>query len=158
MLNQYLWVLHLKDHGKGDIGTLSQHYAGLAFDVGQNLSEEGRIDLRNRAANSGIWNYVEPIIYTPRWVHYDNRWVTSGYPITKYGSKGPYVCIAQDCLINLGFNTGGLDGIFGNNTYNSVKAYQSKNGVETDGILGPITWNLLMNQVVGSGSNNNTII
>ena len=40
---------------------------GLAFDVGQNLSQAGRNNLRNLAANSGIWNYVEPISLTPTW-------------------------------------------------------------------------------------------
>ena len=28
---------------------------------------------------------------TPRWVHVDNRWVGSGYPITRMGSKDFYL-------------------------------------------------------------------
>jgi hypothetical protein len=58
-------------------GTLSQHYAGLAFDVGQNLSNSGRTTMRNLAVNSGIWNYVEPASDTPTWVHFDERQVAS---------------------------------------------------------------------------------
>ena len=46
---------------EGGHGTLSQHYAGVAFDVGQNLSYNERLYLRNLAASSGIWGYVEPI-------------------------------------------------------------------------------------------------
>jgi hypothetical protein len=47
--------------GRSAIGTLSQHYAGLAFDVGQNLSNTGRATMRNLAVSSGIWNYVERV-------------------------------------------------------------------------------------------------
>lgn len=52
---------------EGGHGNLSQHYAGVAFDVGQNLDEAGRNAMRNLAINSGIWNYVEPASLTPRW-------------------------------------------------------------------------------------------
>lgn len=45
---------------EGGHGRLSQHYAGLAFDVGQNLDEAGRNAMRNLAVSSMIWNYVEP--------------------------------------------------------------------------------------------------
>ena len=142
---------------EGGHGTLSQHYAGVAFDVGQNLSYNERLYLRNLAASSGIWGYVEPIEDTPRWVHFDDRWVASGYPLIRQGSRGNYVCIAQDALNNLGYNTGGLDGIFGTKTNNSVREFQRRNGLSVDGIVGPITWRNLMNQTVGSGSNGNTI-
>jgi len=45
---------------EGGHGNLSQHYAGLAFDVGQNLNEAERNSMRNLAISSRIWNYVEP--------------------------------------------------------------------------------------------------
>ena len=131
--------------------------SGVAFDVGQNLSYNERLYLRNLAASSKIWGYVEPIEDTPRWVHFDDRWVASGYPLIRQGSRGNYVCIAQDALNNLGYNTGGLDGIFGTKTNNSVREFQRRNGLSVDGIVGPITWRNLMNQTVGSGSNGNTI-
>ena len=129
----------------------------MAFDVGQNLDYAGRLNLRNRAASSGVWSYVEPIELTPRWVHFDDRRVASGYPLIRRGSRGNYVCIAQDALINLGYDTGGLDGVFGNKTYNAVRSYQREKSLSVDGIIGNNTWRTLMNQVVGSGSNNNTI-
>ena len=142
---------------EGGHGTLSQHYAGVAFDVGQNLDYSGRLNLRNRAAASGVWSYVEPIELTPRWVHFDDRRVASGYPLIRLGSRGNYVCIAQDALINLGYDTGGLDGVFGNKTYNAVRSYQSRNGLAVDGIIGNNTWRVLMNEVVGMGRTNTTI-
>lgn len=53
--------------------TQSQHYAGVAFDVGQTLSPAQRTRLWNSANNSGVWYYVEPISLTPTWVHFDKR-------------------------------------------------------------------------------------
>lgn len=130
---------------------------GLAFDVGQNLTTSGRTAMRNLAIQSGIWNYVEPAADTPRWVHFDERQVVSGYPLIRRGSRGVYVCIAQDALINLGYNTGGLDGVFGNNTYNSVVNYQRTRGLSVDGIVGNNTWRTLMTEVVGMGRTSSTV-
>ena len=142
---------------EGGHSNLSQHYAGVAFDVGQNLDYSGRLYLRNLAYNSGIWAYVEPIVDTPRWVHFDNRTVPSGYPVIRQGSRGNYVCVAQDGLINLGFDTGGLDGVFGNLTRSAVVAYQTSRGLSADGIIGNNTWRTLMQEVVGMGETGSTI-
>ena len=57
--------------------------------------------MRNLAENSGIWNYVEPISLTPRWVHFDERQVQFGYPMLRQGSRGVYVCVLQDSLNTL---------------------------------------------------------
>jgi len=62
---------------EGGHSNLSQHYAGLAFDVGQNLSEAGRNNLRSQAIASGYWRYIEPKVDTPTWVHFDDRWISS---------------------------------------------------------------------------------
>ena len=143
---------------EGGHGVLSQHYAGLAFDVGQNLNNEQRSVMRNLAISSGIWNYVEPANLTPRWVHFDERQVVSGYPLVRQGSRGVYVCIAQDALTTLGYDTGGLDGVFGVRTKTSVISFQNKNGLTADGIIGNLTWNSLMNQVVGKGASSTTVL
>ena len=58
---------------EGGHGNQSQHYAGVAFDVGQTLSSTQRTRLYNSAVNSGIWAYVEPKSLTPTWVHFDKR-------------------------------------------------------------------------------------
>ena len=142
---------------QGGHGNQSQHYAGTAFDVGQNLTYNQRLTMRNLAASSGIWGYVEPIELTPRWVHFDARTTASGYPTIRYGSKGNYVCVGQDALNALGFRTGGLDGIFGTQTRNAVLTFQSRNGLSADGILGPLTWSRLMAQVNGIGRTSTVI-
>lgn len=37
-----------------------------------------------------------------------------------------------------------VDGIFGNDTYNAVVAFQSVRGLTVDGVVGPKTWNELL--------------
>ena len=130
---------------EGGHGNQSQHYAGVAFDVGQTLSSTQRNRLYNSAKNSGIWSYVEPQSLTPTWVHFDKRFgksacSTGGFPQLKRGSLSNYVLIAQDDLNTLGFRTGGLDGIFGTATRNAVIAYQTSRGLVADGIVGCNTW------------------
>lgn len=143
---------------EGGHGNLSQHYAGLAFDVGQNLDEAGRNSMRNLAINSGIWNFVEPASLTPRWVHFDERQVASGYPLVRQGSRGVYVCILQDALTTLGYNTGGLDGVFGVRTREAVVQFQNISNLTKDGIVGNNTWNVLMQQIVGKGASSTTVL
>lgn len=142
---------------EGGHGQQSQHYAGVAFDVGQNLSNTQRAEMRTLAINSGLWGYVEPVSISPTWVHFDRRRGTpacasGGYPTTRFGNLGAYVLILQDSLNNLGYGTGGLDGIFGNATTNAVMAYQRNRGLTADGIVGCLTWSTLMNEVVGQYS------
>jgi peptidoglycan hydrolase-like protein with peptidoglycan-binding domain len=47
---------------------------------------------------------------------------------------------AQSRLSLAGFNTGGVDGIFGHQTEGGVKALQQARGLTVDGIVGPNTW------------------
>ncbi len=58
---------------EGGHGNQSQHYAGVAFDVGQTLSNSQRTRLWNSANNAQIWTYLEPLNLTPTWVHFDKR-------------------------------------------------------------------------------------
>lgn len=147
---------------EGGHGSQSQHYAGTAFDVGQTLSSTRRRALWNSANSSGVWTYVEPYSLTPTWVHFDKRFGTpacssGGYPTLRRGSISNYVCIAQDDLNTLGYNTGGLDGIFGARTQEAVRSYQQKVGLSVDGIIGCNTWRSLQEAVVGKGATSTTI-
>lgn len=147
---------------EGGHGSQSQHYAGTAFDVGQGLTNAQRTRLRTSAINSGVWTYVEPVTLSPTWVHFDRRYGTpacssGGFPLIRRGSRGNYVCIAQDDLNTLGYKTGGLDGVFGEQTYNAVRRYQSSRGLSVDGIIGCNTWRSLQENVVGTGPTSTTI-
>ena len=46
------------------------------------------------------------------------------------------VALMQQALTNLGYNTQGVDGKFGNNTLTAVKAFQSAKGLTVDGYFG----------------------
>lgn len=147
---------------EGGHSNQSQHYAGVAFDVGQRLSNSQRNIIRNVAISSGVWSYVEPASFTPTWVHFDKRRGTpacggSGYPLIKEGNRGVYVLIAQDDLNTLGYTTGGLDGIFGPKTKEAVRRYQQSRGLSVDGIIGCNTWRSLQEDVVGTGRTSTTI-
>ena len=140
----------------------SQHYAGTGVDVGQRMTSTRRNRLRSSAETSGVWSYVEPASLTPTWVHFDRRrgtpaCSTGGYPLIRQGSRGAYVCIAQDDLNTLGYQTGGLDGVFGSKTYQAVIAYQRRAGLSVDGIIGCNTWRALQEAVVGTGRTSTTI-
>ncbi len=147
---------------EGGHGSQSQHYAGTAFDVGQGWTNAQRSVLRRSAQNSGIWSYVEPLSLSPTWVHFDKRFGTpacssGGYPLIRQGSRGNYVCIAQDDLNTLGYRTGGLDGVYGAQTVDAVKRYQASRGLAADGIVGCNTWRSLQENVVGAGKTSTTI-
>lgn len=147
---------------EGGHSAQSQHYAGTAFDVGQTATNAQRIAMRNAATNSGVWSYVEPVDLTPTWVHFDRRFgisacATGGFPLLKQGSRGNYVLIAQDGLNDLGYDTGGLDGIFGPKTNQAVRNYQQQYGLTVDGIVGCNTWRSLQENVIGVGKTDTTI-
>ena len=63
---RYLWGAPIpvgfafKRPYEGGHGNLSQHYAGVAFDVAQTYTAARRNALRNNATSSGLWSYVEP--------------------------------------------------------------------------------------------------
>lgn len=147
---------------EGGHGNQSQHYAGVAFDVAQTLTRNKQMQLWDLANNSEIWSYVEPIQFTPTWVHFDRRFGKpacdrGGYLQLKIGSISNYVCIAQDNLNTLGYNTGGLDGIFGAITQTAVRDYQERKGLAVDGIVGCNTWRSLQEDVVGTGATRTTV-
>lgn len=59
------------------------------------------------------------------------------------GAQGNITKILQGFLICKGYSTNGFDGVFGNGTLTAVKSFQKKNDATVDGIVGPVTWNLL---------------
>ena len=64
-------------------------------------------------------------------------------PILKPGSQGDSVSELQAALKLLGYHAGSVDGLYGNETANAVSRFQAAAGLETDGIVGPATWNRL---------------
>jgi len=61
------------------------------------------------------------------------------------GSSGKLVKQLQNRLTELRYYTGPVSGNFLGNTRNAVKAFQTQNGLDSDGIVGELTWNALFN-------------
>lgn len=70
----------------------------------------------------------------------------------RQGSTGQTVRTIQDKLKRWGYYSGEVDGIFGSGTRKAVVAFQKKNGLAADGIVGPNTLRALGMPVSGSGS------
>ncbi|MGL4108307.1 N-acetylmuramoyl-L-alanine amidase [Clostridium sp. LP20] len=65
-------------------------------------------------------------------------------PLIKQGANGDITRLLQEKLNSLGYNTNGIDGIFGSGTYSAVCSFQVDNRLGADGIVGRNTWNKLI--------------
>ena len=69
----------------------------------------------------------------------------AGCPVLRKGAQGNISKLLQEKLVKLGYNTNGVDGIFGNGTYSAVREFQKTRGLSIDGIVGQNTWRKLLN-------------
>ena len=67
----------------------------------------------------------------------------------RQGSRSSNVEYLQRKLLSKLYPISSLDGIFGNETLNAVKAFQQENGLVADGIVGPLTWQAV--STIGGG-------
>jgi hypothetical protein len=68
--------------------------------------------------------------------------------IVRLGDCGDTVRFIQERLTVLGFPTS-ADGLFGSGTETAVKNFQSSRGLVADGIVGPLTWDKLVEGGIG---------
>jgi len=78
---------------------------------------------------------------------YYNAYGTIGYG---YTTRGEGVRELQHLLNWMNLNSGAEDGIFGTNTYQALRRFQTRyaksvNPLVVDGICGPATWSRLLN-------------
>ncbi len=73
----------------------------------------------------------------------------------KYGSRSDAVKTMQTSLNKLGYNCGDVDGVFGAKTRAAVLAFQKAKGLETDGVVGPLT-QAVINKALGVTSSAGT--
>ena len=69
----------------------------------------------------------------------------AGCPLMRKGVQGNITKLLQEKLVSLGYNTNGVDGIFGSGTYSAVREFQKARGLSVDGIVGQNTWRKLLN-------------
>ena len=74
-----------------------------------------------------------------------NKQGFNSYPTLKKGARGNITKLLQEKLVSLGYNTNGIDGIFGSGTEKAVTSFQKNNGLVVDGIVGKNTWRKLLN-------------
>ena len=70
----------------------------------------------------------------------------SPWPVVKIGANAHPIKTLQYLLRARGHSVV-VDGVFGTNTENAVKAFQASHGLVTDGIVGPLTWVALVVEV-----------
>ena len=74
--------------------------------------------------------------------------------LSKMGSRSDEVAKIQTALKDMGYYTGGVDGIFGVKTQDAVMKFQRSKGLTADGIAGPQTLKALGLQVDAISANN----
>lgn len=91
--------------------------------------------------NAGIGGKVEEVPDIPM------AMATEITSTLRQGSKNEEVKLLQAYLNKLGFDCGDVDGSFGPATLAAVKAFQSKNNLDPDGVVGPMTRTTLQNAI-----------
>lgn len=97
------------------------------------------------ASPGGAFVYKPGKTYPCTVKRYDGQ-LYAGYSTTVtavLSQPGWDVVEAQCLLTEKGFDPGGADGVYGENTTRAVKRLQEKAGLGKDGIVGPRTWRVL---------------
>ena len=106
---------------------------------------------RNGLTVTGVADvYTQQILYSASAKTYSGSTAssgseTSGYRLLYWGCRGDAVKRLQNALIAAGYKSivRSADGIFGQWTYDAVRAYQKDHGLAVDGIAGKNTQNSL---------------
>lgn len=95
--------------------------------------------------SGGQWIWYDPIAFLTDSTQYSNVYPDGCYiPTVRQGSSNTWVRLLQDCLNRYhGFSLT-VDGAFGTNTYNAVCQFQRSQGLDVDGVVGPMTWRALL--------------
>ncbi len=116
----------------------------LNNDYGYNLSVDGIFGnntlsaVRDFQSNNGLT--VDGLVGNDTWTFLLNL---PPYPLLREGARSSYVRFLQNLLQSKFIPTGNIDGIFGSQTLNAVRAFQQENNLTVDGLVGNNTWNAL---------------
>lgn len=68
------------------------------------------------------------------------------------GARGDTIRAIQTALTSAGFDTNGVDGVFGGGTNSAVKGFQTANSLTVSGAIDDTTWQQLMNRPAPTAS------
>jgi peptidoglycan hydrolase-like protein with peptidoglycan-binding domain len=118
---------------------LQQALKDLGYDPGGVDGQfGGKTESAVRAFQGDRGLTVDGIVGEITWLNIDEA--DTSNPTLRKGSTGNPVRRVQKRLTLAGYDTGGVDGIFGANTESAVKRFQRDQGLTEDGIVGPRTW------------------
>jgi peptidoglycan hydrolase-like protein with peptidoglycan-binding domain len=119
---------------------LQQALKGLGYDHG---AVDGQFGARTEAAVKAFQKKqgltVDGVVGDITWLNIDEADMSD--PTIRRGSTGNPVRRAQKRLTLAGYDTGGVDGVFGAHLEGAVRRLQGERGLTVDGIVGPRTWN-----------------
>lgn len=95
------------------------------------------------------WGEIKGVAYT------EEEEKVANYPTLRKGDKGDYVTMAQQMLAKHGSELT-VDGVFGSGTQTAVRAFQKRNGLDSDGVIGPKTWAVLQGSTLEITVDKNT--
>ena len=130
----------------GDVGL----YKKLGHDlIGKTIAQTiANKNINNSDVESTVNNEIKSN-NTDNWIkrlrEESNKQGFSSYPTLKKGARGNITKLLQEKLVSLGYNTNGIDGIFGIGTKKAIMSFQKSNGLVVDGIVGQNTWRKLIN-------------
>lgn len=93
----------------------------------------GKVDLNLALGEPGFWSSPPPPSLPE-------------LPVLQRGHARWEVALLQVLLARTGIDTGPIDGIFGPKTEAAVKYFQQSRGLTVDGVVGPKTWTVLLQQ------------
>jgi len=126
----------------------SGRVAGLVLDMGYDMPDEKREELRKLCVRSRLFEYVCPSHITPTWVSVEKVIAppcspSRRYPRLESGDIGVHVFALQDTLAAYGFEPDALNGEFDRSTEYALKHFCKANGVEYPGAADGNIWRLL---------------
>jgi peptidoglycan hydrolase-like protein with peptidoglycan-binding domain len=131
-------VLRLGSSGDA-VRQLQSALQGLGHDPG---AIDGQFGSRTEAAVKAFQRAqgiaVDGVVGDITWLNIDEA--DNSNPTIRRGATGNPVRRAQKRLTLGGYDTKGVDGIFGADTEAAVRRFQRDRGLMVDGIVGPRTW------------------
>jgi peptidoglycan hydrolase-like protein with peptidoglycan-binding domain len=131
-------VLRTGSNGEA-VRQLQQALKGLGYDPG---AIDGHFRSSTEAAVQAFQSAqgiaADGIVGEITWLNIDEADMSN--PTIRRGSTGNPVRRAQKRLTLGGYDTNGVDGVFGADTEAAVRRFQGDRGLNVDGIVGPRTW------------------